>query len=185
MVAVFVRRTCPASASISPVRIRQSVVLPAPFGPTRPMRCPRLMCHVRPLKTICPPKDLPMFSSWITEFVLALVSQLVEVWQPGCPTQDQRQYYENGTWASCQLGLTGSGIRLGKGHSTQTAQLPATLGTCRQSGAVLISLSLAARLKSLSELPAWVSVGRATRRRGGSVVADALWQGDLSVHEAA
>src|SRR5574341_1574639 len=99
MVAVFVRRTCPASASISPVRIRQSVVLPAPFGPTRPMRCPRVMCHVRSLKTTCPPKDLLMFSSWITRLVLTLVLQLAEVWQPGCPTQGQEQYYGNGVRA--------------------------------------------------------------------------------------
>ena len=43
------------------------MLLPAPLGPTRPMRWPGLMVHDRPSKSSCGPKPLEMSWSWITE----------------------------------------------------------------------------------------------------------------------
>src|SRR5512137_1821426 len=65
MVVDFARRTWPASTSASPMRIRQRVVLPAPLGPTRPTRWPRVMCHVRSRNTVWAPNDLLASSIWI------------------------------------------------------------------------------------------------------------------------
>src|SRR5512136_575343 len=65
MVVDFAGRTWPASTSISPMRMRQRVVLPAPLGPTRPTRWPRVMCHVRSRNTVWAPNDLLASSSWI------------------------------------------------------------------------------------------------------------------------
>src|SRR5207244_11205423 len=55
----------PASGSSSPARRRQSVVLPAPFGPTRPMRSPSAIRHDSALKSCCPAYAFWMSSTWI------------------------------------------------------------------------------------------------------------------------
>src|SRR5436853_6571930 len=46
--------------------MRQSVVLPAPLGPTRPMRSRSAIRQVTSRKTSCPPNPLETSSSWIT-----------------------------------------------------------------------------------------------------------------------
>src|SRR3972149_9664859 len=50
--------TSPADGSSSPSRIRSNVVLPTPFGPTRPMRARCGMLSVTSLKISTGPNDL-------------------------------------------------------------------------------------------------------------------------------
>ena len=50
----------PPSSDISPTMRRSSVVLPAPFGPTRPTRMPGLMCRLASSRSTWLPKDLEM-----------------------------------------------------------------------------------------------------------------------------
>ena len=54
--------TRPSSGSSSPAAIRSRVVLPAPFGPTRPTRSPAPTTRSTPPKRRRPPKPLPMDS---------------------------------------------------------------------------------------------------------------------------
>src|SRR4029453_19228611 len=46
--------------------MRQSVVLPAPLGPTRPMRSRSAMRQVTSRNSAWPPKPFEMSSGWIT-----------------------------------------------------------------------------------------------------------------------
>src|SRR5438046_8934052 len=55
----------PLSGSSSPARSRQRVVLPAPFGPTRPMRSPSAIRHDSAPKSCCPAYAFWMSSTWI------------------------------------------------------------------------------------------------------------------------
>src|SRR5581483_4229517 len=57
-VAVFSRTTRPASGDDSPRMSEKSVDLPAPFGPTNPMRSPRFTCNEASSKSVRPANDL-------------------------------------------------------------------------------------------------------------------------------
>src|SRR5262245_4198178 len=52
------REISPASEDSWPRMIENSVVLPAPLGPTNPMRSPRFTCRVASLNSVRPPNDL-------------------------------------------------------------------------------------------------------------------------------
>src|SRR5690349_18401953 len=54
--------TWPSSGSSSPVIIRNSVVLPAPLGPTKPTFSPRLSAADASMNRICRPFCLPILS---------------------------------------------------------------------------------------------------------------------------
>ena len=60
--------TWPSSGCSSPVIMRNSVVLPAPLGPTRPTFSPRCIAADASMKTICLPFCLPIFSRRIMLF---------------------------------------------------------------------------------------------------------------------
>src|SRR6476619_8553468 len=49
-------RTCPRSARVSPARIEISVVLPAPFGPSRPKNSPCRTTRSTPASACTAPK---------------------------------------------------------------------------------------------------------------------------------
>src|SRR3954465_3919052 len=51
------RRTRPESGGVSPTTIENVVVLPAPFGPSRPTTSPDAIWRFTPLTTVRPPKD--------------------------------------------------------------------------------------------------------------------------------
>src|SRR5437588_418027 len=55
MVIFFGTETSPSSADSSPTIMRKSVVLPEPFGPTRPARSPGLSWKDASTKTSCRP----------------------------------------------------------------------------------------------------------------------------------
>ena len=57
------RITLPSSGEFSPSTSENSVDLPAPFGPTRPMRSPRLTCNEALRKSTRPPNDLVRLES--------------------------------------------------------------------------------------------------------------------------
>src|SRR5437899_3851541 len=63
IVALFSIVIWPVSGDASPRISENNVDLPAPFGPTNPMRSPRLTCSETSSKTVRPLKDLP---SWET-----------------------------------------------------------------------------------------------------------------------
>ena len=65
--------TRPASGSSTPARMRQSVVLPAPFGPTRPIRSPRPIRHEQSVRRVWPPYPFETVSSAITAAAYPMV----------------------------------------------------------------------------------------------------------------
>src|SRR3954465_14190237 len=52
------RRTRPESGAVSPTTIENVVVLPAPFGPSRPTTSPDAISRLTPLTTVRPLYDL-------------------------------------------------------------------------------------------------------------------------------
>src|SRR5882762_3767392 len=66
------RLTRPTSGSSRPARMRQSVVLPAPLGPTRPILSRSALRHDRSRKRTCPPNDLAIDSTAISASSQAL-----------------------------------------------------------------------------------------------------------------
>src|ERR1700738_2452573 len=57
IVALFSNAICPLSGDVSPRISEKSVDLPAPFGPTNPIRLPRLTCSETSSKSARPAKD--------------------------------------------------------------------------------------------------------------------------------
>src|SRR4029450_2393557 len=60
------RGTRPSPGSSTPPRMRQRVVLPAPLGPTRPIRSPRPTRHEQSWRSAWPPYPLETDSRAIT-----------------------------------------------------------------------------------------------------------------------
>src|SRR6266567_2796721 len=65
MVVFLAQVISPASTSSSPVMIRNIVVFPAPFGPTRPVRLPGRIWKLASRNSIWPPCCLVMLDRWI------------------------------------------------------------------------------------------------------------------------
>ena len=81
---VFAKVTVPSSGCSSPVSSFSSVVFPAPFAPTMPIRSPRCTRRVKSLMIVRSPKRLVTFSASIT------VPRLSGVWLIPDPGSDER-----------------------------------------------------------------------------------------------
>ena len=67
MVSFFGTETSPSSGASSPTIMRKSVVLPAPFGPTRPTFSPGLSWNEASTKRTCRPYCLLMLENEIMD----------------------------------------------------------------------------------------------------------------------
>ena len=75
----------PSSGASSPVSSLSSVVLPAPFGPTRPTRSPRWMRVEKPLTTVSSPKLFEMDFASITSLPDSAASLAAIATTPSAP----------------------------------------------------------------------------------------------------
>src|SRR4051812_10093994 len=72
-------RIAPESARSSPTRIRTSVLLPAPFSPSRACTWPRATSNVTPRSTAFVPKDFVRFSIASATSLISLAEPLLQV----------------------------------------------------------------------------------------------------------
>src|SRR5688572_27894540 len=80
MVSLFGTDTSPSSGDSSPTIMRKRVVLPAPFGPTRPIRSPGLSWNDVSTKRICLPYCLLIRLKLIIR-PLRVPSALMSIWE--------------------------------------------------------------------------------------------------------